>query len=230
MDKRIPRVLVISAIVMMFFTYLSILNVRNSENNSVGVLSRIGSRGTEVRSIQTRLKSWGYYKGSVDGVYGTATYRAVKLFQSKNRLTPDGIAGIRTLAAIGIPEKTPATTTGYTNKDINIVAHLIHGESRGEPYLGKVAVGAVILNRVSDDRFPKTIASVIYQPGAFDAVSDGQINLTPDDSSIKAARDAMNGWDPTKGCIYYYNPVTATSKWIWSRPIMLKIGNHNFAK
>lgn len=111
-----------------------------------------------------------------------------------------------------------------------MLAHVIHGEARGEPYTGKVAIGAVVLNRARDSRFPKTIAGVIYQPGAFTAVSDGQINLVPDSSSYKAARDALNGWDPTYGCIYYWNPATATSKWIWSRPIVIRIGKHVFAK
>jgi len=166
--------------------------------------------------------------GDMDGYL---TYQAVRQFQSKNGLAVDGVAGAETLAALGLPTGTSNQGTSVSaNKDVNLLARLIHGEARGEPYIGKVAVGAVIMNRVRDSRFPQTIAGVIYQPGAFDAVSDGQINLEPDDSSYKAARDAINGWDPTYGCIYYYNPSTATSSWIWSRPIVLKIGEHNFAK
>ncbi len=202
---------------------------------SIAALSRYGSSGAEVTKIQTRLAAWGYYDGQIDGLYGYLTYSAVRSFQVKNGLIVDGIAGPQTLAALGLPtgnnqnagnQGAPGTDTG----DVQLLARLIHGESRGEPYEGKVAVGAVVLNRTSDPRFPKTIAGVVYQPGAFDAVYDGQINLSPDASSLKAARDAMNGWDPSYGCVYYYNPNTATSSWIWSRQIVVVIGNHNFAK
>ena len=208
-------------------------------SDSEDVLSKYGSRGQEVKNIQTRLKNWGYYRGNVDGIYGYQTANAVKNFQRKNRLSVDGIAGAKTLEALGLPTGTTNTggkdSGGGTKKtassgDLSLLAHLIHGEGRGEPYVGQVAIGAVVLNRVRDSRFPKTIAGVIYQPGAFDAVSDGQINLSPDQTAIRAAQDAINGWDPSHGCVYYYNPSTATSAWIWSRPIMLKIGEHNFAK
>ena len=148
------------------------------------------------------------------------------MVQAKNGLKVDGIAGKQTLAAMGI---FPAASTP-ADKNLDLLAHVIHAEARGEPYEGMVAVGAVVLNRVKDSRFPNSIPGVVYQPGAFDCVRDGQINLEPSASAIKAARDAMNGWDPTYGCIYYYNPVTATSKWIWSRPIVTRIGKHNFAK
>jgi len=201
-------------------------------NNTVGqnqssraVISYYGSRGKEVIEIQKRLKAWGYYKGAIDGIYGYQTYQAVRYFQSKNGLKVDGIAGKQTLAALGLP----TGTTEY-NRNLDLMARVIYGEARGEPYEGMVAVGAVILNRVKDSRFPNTIPGVIYQAGAFDVVADGQINLTPNETAYKAARDALNGWDPTYGCIYYYNPATATSKWIWSRPIVVKIGKHNFCK
>jgi N-acetylmuramoyl-L-alanine amidase len=196
-------------------------------------ISYYGSRGQEVKDIQFRLRSWGYFKGPIDGVYGYNTYRAVRSFQSKNGLKVDGVAGSDTLSALGLPtgRTAPVAGAGTTvSRNVNLLAHLIHGEARGEPYTGQVAVGAVVLNRTRDSRFPKTIASVIYQPGAFDAVNDGQINLDPSSSSIRAARDALNGWDPSYGCVYYYNPATATSKWIWSKTIMLRIGKHNFAK
>ncbi|HPO78063.1 MAG TPA: spore cortex-lytic enzyme, partial [Thermoclostridium caenicola] len=189
-------------------------------------LSYSGPSGQEVIQIQRKLTYWGYYNGPIDGKYGYQTYRAVRWFQAKNGLKVDGIAGKQTLAAMGI---FPTSSTP-SDKNLDLLAHLIHGEARGEPYEGMVAVGAVVLNRVKDSRFPNSIAGVIYQPGAFDAVADGQINLEPSATAIKAARDALNGWDPTYGCIYYYNPATATSKWIWSRPIVVKIGNHNFAK
>ena len=204
----------------------------NISRESKDVLSYYGSRGQEVINIQTKLKQWGYYTGAVDGIFGSQTYQAVRRFQTKNGLAVDGIVGTKTLAALGLPtgDSATAATTTSTSKDVNILARIIHGEARGESYTGKVAVGAVILNRVQDSRFPKTIAGVIYQPGAFDAVADGQINLAPDSTSIKAARDALNGWDPTYGCVYYWNPATATSKWIWSRPIITQIGKHVFAK
>lgn len=202
---------------------------------SIATLSKYGSSGDEVSRIQSKLSAWGYYTGDIDGLYGYLTYSAVKSFQVKNGLTVDGIAGPETLAALGLPTGASQGAQGqgspYTDSaDVQLLARLIHGEARGEPYEGKVAVGAVVLNRTRDSRFPKTIAGVIYQPGAFDAVYDGQINLAPDTGSLNAARDAMNGWDPSYGCIYYYNPSTATSSWIWSRPIIVVIGNHNFAK
>ncbi|HHV97313.1 MAG TPA: spore cortex-lytic enzyme [Clostridiaceae bacterium] len=210
-------------------------NMFSLENNMTGesteVLSYYGSRGQEVINIQTKLKRWGYYKGEIDGIFGRLTYQAVREFQRKNGLKVDGIVGPETLAALGLPTGQAARgTSTSTNKDLNLLARIIHGEARGEPYIGKVAVGAVVLNRVKDSRFPNTIAGVIYQPGAFDAVTDGQINLPPDETSIKAARDALNGWDPTYGSLYYWNPATATSKWVWSRPIVTQIGNHVFAR
>jgi N-acetylmuramoyl-L-alanine amidase len=189
-------------------------------------LSKIGSRGTEVRNIQTRLKSWGYYSYTVDGIYGWRTAEAVKKFQRKHGLVADGIAGPRTLEKIGLPT---GETSSYNN-NVNLLAHLINGEARGESYTGQVAVGAVVLNRVRSSSFPNTISGVIYQPGAFTAVSDGQINKPVVQSCINAARDAMNGWDPSGGALYYYNPAVATSSWIWSRPVVAHIGNHVFCK
>ena len=198
-------------------------------------ISHNGSTGQEVINIQDKLYKWGYYKGVVDGIFGQDTYIAIRSFQAKNGLTVDGIVGPETLGALGLPTgSNPSNNNNNsgvsTDKDTDLLAHLINGEARGEPYTGKVAVGAVIINRTRDSRFPKTIAGVIYQPGAFDAVDDGQINLNPDTSAYNAARDALNGWDPSYGCVYYYNPATATSSWIWSRTIIVKIGNHNFAK
>lgn len=193
-------------------------------NKSESVLSRLGSSGSEVTAIQKKLKNWGYYNGAVDGIYGTETQKAVKSFQKKNNLTADGIAGSATLAAMGIA----SGSNSASNNDVYLLARAINGEARGEPYAGQVAVGAVILNRVKHPSFPNTVAGVIYQPGAFTAVDDGQINAAMTSSCEKAARDALNGWDPTGGAIYYYNPVTATNKWIRSRPIILTIGKHVF--
>ena len=200
-------------------------------NNTVEALSKYGSRGNEVTQIQTKLKRWGYYNGAIDGIYGSKTLAAVKDFQRKNGLTVDGIAGQKTLAAMGITSTgNSSTSTSSNSNNVNLLAHLIYGEARGEPYTGQVAVGAVIMNRVKSSSFPNSIAGVIYQSGAFDAVSDGQINMTPDSTAIKAAQDALNGWDPSYGAIYYFNPNTATNKWIWSRPMTVTIGKHRFCK
>ena len=199
--------------------------------NEVEALSKYGSRGSEVTQIQTKLKRWGYYNGNIDGIYGSQTLEAVKYFQRKNGLKVDGIAGEQTLKAMGIMTSSSNSTGSTTNSsDLNLLSRLIYGEARGESYTGQVAVGAVVLNRVKSSSFPNTIAGVIYQSGAFDVVSDGQINLTPNSTAKKAAQDALNGWDPTYGAIYYFNPSTATNKWIWSRPMTVTIGKHGFCK
>ena len=195
---------------------------------NVGALSRQGSRGNEVREIQTKLKQWGYYDGAVDGVFGAKTTAAVKLFQQRNGLTADGIAGPATLAAMGINNSSTGSTNNYNN-ELNLLARIISAEARGEPYTGQVAVGAVVLNRVKHPSFPNTIAGVVYQKGAFTAIVDGQFNEPIAESAYKAARDAMNGWDPTGGAIYYYNPAKTTSNWIWSRTVVTVIGKHRFA-
>ena len=202
------------------------------ENNEVEALSKYGSRGDEVRQIQTKLKRWGYYNGNVDGIYGSQTLEAVKYFQRKNGLTVDGIAGPATLKAMGISNSSNSSSSSSTSNssNVNLLARLIYGEARGEPYTGQVAVGAVVMNRVKSSSFPNTISGVIYQSGAFDAVRDGQINLSPNSTAIKAAQDAINGWDPSYGAIYYFNPSTATNKWIWSRPMTVTIGRHRFCK
>ena len=200
------------------------------QNNSVDALSKYGSRGEEVRQIQTKLKRWGYYNGNVDGIYGTQTLNAVKYFQRKNGLTVDGIAGPATLKAMGIFNSSNSSSTSSNSSNVNLLARVIYGEARGEPYTGQVAVGAVVMNRVRSSSFPNTISGVVYQSGAFDAVRDGQINLTPNSTAIKAAQDALNGWDPSYGAIYYFNPATATNKWIWSRPMTVTIGKHRFCK
>lgn len=201
------------------------------ENNSVDALSKYGSRGEEVKQIQTKLKRWGYYNGNVDGIYGSQTLEAVKYFQRKNKLAVDGIAGKNTLEAMGIFNSSATTTsTNSHSSNVNLLAKLIYGEARGEPYTGQVAVGAVVLNRVKSSSFPNTISAVIYQPGSFDVVRDGQINLNPNSTAKKAAQDALNGWDPSYGAIYYFNPATATNKWIWSRPMTVTIGRHRFCK
>lgn len=196
----------------------------NKDEPSLSTLSKMGSTGSEVSSIQRRLKEWGYYKGSVDGVYGSSTKNAVIKFQKNNGLKADGIAGPATLAAIGLP----SGSSSSSSSNLNLLARLINGEARGESYEGQVAVGAVVLNRIRHPSFPNSMAGVIYQPQAFTAVDDGQINVAVEASCIRAARDAINGWDPTGGAIYYYNPKTATNKWIRSRPVITTIGKHVF--
>ena len=190
---------------------------------------RKGDSGETVRQIQQKLSRWGYYSGAVDGVYGSDTVKAVKAFQKKNGLTQDGVCGNATLRALGISTGTSAAGAGQQN-DLYLLAKMISAEARGEPYVGQVAVGAVILNRVRHPSFPKTIAGVLYQPGAFTALADGQFRQEPKEEARRAARDAMNGWDPSGGAIYYYNPAKSTSSWIFSRETIAVIGKHVFAK
>ena len=193
-----------------------------------GATLSLGSRGERVALIQQRLKEWGDYTGAVDGVYGRGTYNAVVRFQRRNGLTADGRIGYKTAAALGVPLTGTITATLYRESELSILARLVSGEARGEPYIGQVAVAAVVLNRVRSDEFPDTVSAVIFQPGAFDAVSDGQIDKGPNDTALRAARDAMNGYDPTYGCLYYYNPANTTNKWMLSKPVALRIGNHVF--
>ena len=224
MKKKIIFIILLLVLVVIFDVVLM------SWNSEVEALSKYGSRGTEVRTIQEKLKRWGYYSGSVDGIYGSQTVSAVKRFQKKNGLTVDGIAGTQTLKAMGITSSSSSSSSSNNSSNVNLLARVVYGEARGEPYTGQVAVAAVVLNRVKSSKFPNTISGVVYQSGAFDAVSDGQINMTPDETAKKAAQDALNGWDPSYGAIYYFNPNTATNKWIWSRPMTVTIGKHRFCK
>lgn len=224
MKKKIIFIILLLGLVVTFDVILM------SWNSEVEALSKYGSRGTEVRTIQEKLKRWGYYSGSVDGIYGSQTVSAVKKFQKKNGLTVDGIAGTQTLKAMGITSSSSSSSSSNNSSNVNLLARVVYGEARGEPYTGQVAVAAVVLNRVKSSKFPNTISGVVYQSGAFDAVSDGQINMTPDATAKKAAQDALNGWDPSYGAIYYFNPSTATNKWIWSRPMTVTIGKHRFCK
>lgn len=225
-NKKLISIMILIIIISSYVGITVFLN----KNNTVEVLSKYGSRGDEVIQIQTKLKRWGYYSGNIDGIYGTQTLNAVKYFQRKNGLAVDGIAGPKTLAAMGIMNSSNSSSSSTSSSGLNLLARIIYAEARGEPYTGQVAVGAVVLNRVRHSSFPNTIAGVIYQKGAFDAVADGQINYTPNSTAIKAAQDALNGWDPSYGAIYYFNPATATNKWIWSRPSTVTIGNHRFCK
>ena len=213
--------------------------VRGGETALVAVdcaVLRQGSRGGEVKEVQRRLKNWGYYTGAVDGIFGAGTKKAVVYFQQKNGLTADGVVGKATYKALGMNDSYNALAgsgsgggNGYTSSDLYLMAKAIYAEGRGESYTGQVAIGAVIMNRVKSPQFPNTVAGVIYQKGAFTAVDDGQINLEPNETAYNAARDAMNGWDPTYGCLYYYNPAVATSAWIFERQTVTVIGKHVFA-
>lgn len=236
MFKRLKnrKFLIIIMVVVVGLTVMSsmwIYKKYEKQNETLETLSKYGSRGSEVTQIQTKLKRWGYYTGNVDGIYGTQTVNVVKYFQRKNGLTADGIAGPATLKAMGIMTSSSSSSSSSSyNSNLNLLSRVIYGESRGEPYTGQVAVGAVVMNRVKSSSFPNTISGVVYQSGAFDAIKDGQINLTPDSTARKAAQDALNGWDPSYGAIYYFNPSTATNKWIWSRPMTITIGKHRFCK
>lgn len=229
MKKRIQKNIKPIVIISILFSIFMLYNIF-FRNIDTWALSKYGSRGAEVTQIQTKLKRWGYYNGNIDGIYGSQTLAAVKYFQRKNGLTVDGIAGKRTLEAMGIFTSSSSSSSSSNSSNLNLLARLVYGEARGEPYTGQVAVAAVVLNRVKSSSFPNTISGVIYQSGAFDVVKDGQINLTPNETAKKAAQDALNGWDSSYGAIYYFNPSTATNKWIWSRPMTVTIGRHRFCK
>jgi spore cortex-lytic enzyme len=191
-----------------------------------------GANSADVKKVQQRLKDYGYYKGAIDGVYGPVTAQSVRNYQKDHGLAADGIAGRNTLSSMGIAAgkdlSSKAGSNPPGNADSYLLARCIYAEARGEPYEGQVAIGAVILNRVRHPDFPNTISGVIYQPRAFTVVSDGQINLSPDSTAQRAAQDALNGWDPTNGALFYYNPATATSQWIFSKKVVLRIGRHVF--
>lgn len=223
-------VFLIFALALALATILSLLFIETPDVAQAAVLKQ-GSRGDSVKTVQQKLIRWGYLKGSADGIFGAKTKAAVVAFQKKNGLTADGIIGTRTAQALGISlsgTTSSSSSLSASSTDLNLLARVVYGEARGEPYTGQVAVAAVVLNRVRSSSFPNSVAGVVYQSGAFDCVSDGQINLTPNQSAYNAAKDALNGWDPTYGCLFYYNPRTATSKWMLSRTVKLSIGNHAF--
>lgn len=209
-------------IIIMALIMLSVFSV------CVSALSKMGSRSEEVRSIQQVLKNQGYYTGNIDGIFGTATKNAVIAFQRDNGLKVDGIAGKETLKALNITDANYDSYGGYSSSDYELLARIISAEARGEPYLGQVAVGAVVLNRIEHPSFPDTLSGVVYQKGAFSCLNDGQFYEPISDSAYKAATDAINGLDPSGGAIYYYNPVKSTNKWIFSRPVITTIGDHRF--
>ena len=215
---------VLAIVSLCFFSVSTAPGSPGGAEDARPVLSKLGSTGEEVRQIQSKLKSLGFYSGSVDGIYGTRTQSAVKAFQKSCGITADGVAGPTTLLYLGLS----SSSSGYSSSDEWLLAKLIAAEARGESYKGQVAVGAVVLNRVAHPSFPDSVAGVIYQKGAFSCVNDSNWNVSPNATSQSAARDAINGWDPSGGAIYYYNPRTATSQWIRTRPVICTIGNYVF--
>ncbi len=225
------KVLLILLAVVVFAGAMAFFLPIDADAIADGAVLKQGSRGDTVKAMQTKLINWGYLTGRADGIFGAKTKAAVISFQRRNGLTADGIVGTKTAQAMGLKLSGSTSTSGggsSSSTDLNLLARVVYGEARGEPYTGQVAVAAVVLNRVRSSSFPNTIAGVVYQSGAFDCVADGQINLAPNQSAYNAARDALNGWDPSYGCLFYYNPRTATSKWMLSRTIKLNIGNHAF--
>lgn len=218
------RILQVTAIIILNLLIIALF----PSHSAVDALSKLGSTGSEVRQIQTKLVNWGYLNDKVDGIYGAKTRNAVIAFQKKNGLTADGIAGPATLRAMGIFTASGGSSQAGGQSDLNLLARLISAEARGESYTGQVAVGAVVLNRMEHPSFPDTLSGVIYQNGAFSCLYDGQFNQPVAESAYRAAQDAMNGWDPSGGAIYYYNPSTATNQWIRSRPVIARIGKHVF--
>ena len=230
--KKLFQILIIFFLIFLItdiINYTSIIyhyiTLDNTDNTHKSVLSQYGSRGNEVRKIQTKLKQLGHYKGSIDGIYGSDTQKAVISFQKSCGLKADGIAGPKTLLYLGLGS---GSSGGFSSNDVYLLAKVIEAEARGEGYTGQVAVGAVILNRVDHSSFPDSISGVVYQSGAFDCVYDSNWGVEPSSTAKKAANDAINGWDPTGGAIYYYNPAKTSNKWIRSRPVVTVIGRHYF--
>ena len=231
MRKMLIILLILFTGVVGIVSSVSINNIESVKNSKVEVSAELNVEAAVANTteVQKRLKKWGYYTGSVDGINGPKTIAAVKKFQKRYGLTQDGIVGPLTAAKMGLSVSGSTGSSNYNSNDRYLLAKVIYAEARGESYTGQVAIGAVVLNRVEDSRFPNTIAGVIYQPWAFTAVNDGQINLEPNQKAYQAADDALNGWDPTYGCVYYYNPQTATSKWIFTTKKVTQIGKHVFA-
>lgn len=231
------RISILSIAILLALSLLTAFVLPQAEaaltGKSTVALSRLGSNGPEVKAIQQALKNKGLYKGNVDGIYGEGTRKAVVRFQKDCGLTADGIAGKQTLLYLGVSESSPASsgTAGkgqYSSSDIALLAKVISGEARGEPYEGQVAVGAVVLNRIQSSSFPDTISGIVYQKGAFSAVTDSNWSVATAESAKRAAIDAINGWDPSGGAIYYYNPAKTSNAFMHSRPIIKTIGVHRF--
>lgn len=222
---------ILSLILAMILTFSVIYlnyDIKTESYEAAEAFSKLGSRGDEVRQIQKKLKKLGFYNGSVDGIYGTATKQAVIAFQKNCGITADGVAGPKTLLYLGLGDSSSSSSGKYSQNDIELLAKLIAAEARGESYVGQVAVGAVVLNRVAHASFPDTIAGVIYQKGAFSCVNDSNWAVPANETSRKAARDCINGWDPSGGAVYYFNPRKTNDAFMHSRPVITVIGNHNF--
>lgn len=226
--KKLVMVMVISLVLSISIIGFYTTKVSANVGVEASVDSAVYAATADIKTVQTKLKKWGYYTGAIDGINGPKTIAAVKAFQKKYGLTQDGVVGPLTAAKMGI-SLSNSKSSGYNSNDRYLLAKIIYAEARGESYTGQVAIAAVVLNRVKDSRFPNTVSGVIYQPWAFTAVNDGQINLEPNAKAYQAADDALNGWDPTYGAVYYYNPATATSKWIYSTKTVTTIGKHVFA-
>ena len=229
-EMRSKKQVLWQIVAIILVNVLVITAIAYTYGESAQTLSQLGSRGQEVRQIQSKLRELGLYSGSIDGIYGTATQKAVRQFQKNCGLTVDGIAGRKTLLYLGLGSGGNSSAGGYSSSDVYLLARIIGAEARGESYVGQVAVGAVVLNRVRHSSFPDSIAGVVYQSGAFSAVRDSNWNVPPNDTAKKAARDAINGWDPTGGAIYYYNPAKTNNQWIRTRPVVTTIGRHVFCK
>lgn len=230
-ETRSKKQILWQVVAIILINAMVITAIAYSYQQSSETLSRLGSRGEEVRQVQRKLRELGLYSGKVDGIYGTGTQKAVRQFQKNCGLSADGIAGPKTLLYLGLKGgSSSGGTSGYNSSDIYLLAKVIGAEARGESYTGQVAVGAVVLNRVRHSSFPDSISGVVYQNGAFSAVTDSNWSVSPDDTAKKAARDAINGWDPTGGAIYYYNPAKTSNKWIRTRPVVTTIGKHVFCK
>lgn len=223
--KKLWQIIVIVLLLLSLVSAIEYNYNKNNYNNYQATLSKLNSRGEEVRKIQTKLKQLGYYNGSIDGIYGNNTKNAVIAFQKNCGLTADGIAGPKTLSYLGIIS---SSSSSFSSNDIYLLAKVIEAEARGETYIGQVAVGAVILNRVEHSSFPDSISGVVYQAGAFDCVYDSNWSVEPSSTAKKAAQDAINGWDPTSGSIYYYNPAKTSNQWIRTRTVVTVIGRHYF--
>lgn len=228
-SKAFKTICIILCITIITCT-IGVIKANEAPANATEVLSKLGSRGDEVRKIQTKLRSLGFFNGSIDGIYGVKTQSAVRQFQKSVGITADGIAGSKTLLYLGLGDSASMSAGGYSSSDVYLLAKVIAAEARGESYIGQVAVGAVVLNRVDSSSFPDTVSGVVYQKGAFSAVTDSNWSVTPDATSKKAAQDAINGWDPSGGSLYYYNPAKTSNKWIRTRPVVTTIGAHVFCK
>ncbi len=210
-------------IITFVITAISLLSVWVSGGFNRSATIQVQASMNTIRVTQAKLYEMGYYSSAIDGKYSASTKTAIKSFQKDYSLQDTGELNQATLTALGVSD------SEQTNSDLYLLAKLIYSEARGEIYTGQVAVGAVVLNRVDDAGFPNTLQGVIYQPWAFTALHDGQFNLEPNSTAYQAAQDAMNGWDPSYGSLYYYNPATATSSWIFTRTTVVVIGNHVFA-